>query len=71
MDRTKIRNIYIKIQTSSKLEGVVGVVVSTPAPLSAGKGVGWGVKPPTKFSKRGGGLDRISILRGRLLGKMG
>ena len=32
----------------------------------------WGVEPPTKFSKkRGGGLDRISIFRGGLLGKRG
>ena len=36
--------------------------------LSAGGG-GGGVQPVTKFSKRGEGLDRISIFRGGLLGK--
>ena len=30
---------------------------------------GKGVKPPTKFSKKGGGFDRISIFRAGLLGK--
>ena len=31
-----------------------------------------GVRPPIKFSKKGGGgLDRISIFRGGLLGKRG
>ena len=44
-------------------------------PLSAGGGGGGGdggggVEPPIKFSKRGG-LDRISIFRGGLLGKRG
>ena len=29
----------------------------------------WAVETPTKFSKRGEGLDRISIFRGGLLGK--
>ena len=29
------------------------------------------VEPPTKFSKRGGALDRISTFRGGLLGKRG
>ena len=30
-----------------------------------------GVEPPTKFSKRGEGLDRTSTYRGGLLGKRG
>ena len=41
-------------------------------PISAGNGRGK-VEPPTKFSKKGwgggGGVDRISIFRGGLLGE--
>ena len=35
-------------------------------PPSAGQ-----LEPPTKFSKNGGGLDRISKFRGELLGNRG
>ena len=34
-------------------------------------GGGGGVEPPTKFSKRGGGLDRALVFRGGLVGKRG
>ena len=37
-----------------------------PSLLSAG-----GVEPPTKFSRREGGLGRTFIFRGELLGKRG
>ena len=37
-----------------------------PSHLSAG-----GVEPPTKFSRREGGLGRTFIFRGELLGKRG
>ena len=30
-----------------------------------------GIEPPTKFSKTGGGLEKISIFRGALMGKQG
>ena len=43
-------------------------------PLSVGGGVGWGgvggVEPPTKFSKRGGGLRGPQLLEG-VAGKEG
>ena len=35
-----------------------------PFLLGVEEGGGGGVEPPTKFLKRGGGLGRISILRG-------
>ena len=41
-------------------------IVCTPPSLSAGE-----VAPPTQFSKRGEGIDRISVFRGWLLGKRG
>ena len=47
------------------LLGVCDSVHPSP-PLSAG-----GVEPPTKFSKRGAGLDRNSTFREGLLGKRG
>ena len=34
-----------------------------------GGGGGGGVETPTKFSKRGGGLDKTSTFRGMLLGE--
>ena len=37
-----------------------GHCVHPPPPLSAGRGV----EPPTKFSKKGGGLDRTKLLVG-------
>ena len=40
---------------------------SVHPPLSAGRGV----EPPTKFSKKDGGLDRTSTFSGELLGKRG
>ena len=41
-----------------------------PPPFLLGEEGGGGVEPPMKFSK-GGGLGRISIFRGGLLGKRG
>ena len=41
------------------------------APPSFCRGGGGGIEPPTKFSKRGGGLDRTSTFKGGLLGKTG
>ena len=35
-----------------------------PLPLSAGAGGGGVVEPPTKFSKRGGGLTGPQLLEG-------
>ena len=52
----------------SKMPPKVSVIIVC-TPLSAGGG--GGVERPTKFSKRGGGLDRSSVFRGRLLGKRG
>ena len=46
--------------------GIYDVIVCTL--LSAG-GVGLGVEPTTKFSKRKGGLGRTSIFTRGLLGK--
>ena len=40
-----------------------------PTPFMLGGGGGGGNWPPTKFPKKGGGIDRISIFRRRLLGK--
>ena len=45
---------------------LLGLCGSVHPPLSAG-----GVEPPTKFSKRWGGLDRNSTFREGLLGKRG
>ena len=41
-----------------------------PLPLSAGAGGGGVVEPPTKFSKRGGGLTGPQLLEG-VAGKEG
>ena len=41
-----------------------------PPPFSGG-GRGWGVKPLTKFSRMGGGLDRTLIIRRGLVRKRG
>ena len=40
-----------------------------PTPFMLGGGGGGGNWPPTKFPKKGGGIDMISIFRRRLLGK--
>ena len=51
-----VASLYI-----SFFKNQVKPLVCTPLPLSVG---GEGVELPTNFSKRGRGLDRISIFRG-------
>ena len=47
-------------------------IVCTPPPsFCRGRGGRVQVEPPTKFSKRGGGLERTSTFREGLLGKRG
>ena len=66
-DRLLLLKVY-KVSAKKKCGGVMSHDTKeswcAPHPLSAE-----GVEPPTKFSKRRGGLDRTSTFRGRLLGK--
>ena len=57
-----------KIQTFTHSIYQWVTIVCAPLPLSARK---WVIEPPTKFSEKWHVTYRISIFRGRLLGKEG
>ena len=53
------------ISKSSSIHFFIRTIILCTPPLSAGVVVGGGgVQPPTKFSKRGGGLGKTSTFRG-------